>query len=167
MEATRDFLPFRDTDRATGKGAGQGTARVRHPGVDGALAVLRGLSSTAVEDAALVGFRAASDFAGRVEELSRAVEYLQLVAAGAVDRTRKQAAAAAVTGSPAWTTGWRDTSSGGGAGSLAAAGPGLHTSGAAETSGAPDDGPWSAQASVPADASGAAGGCQIVCVGGL
>jgi len=168
MEAARDLLPFRDPDRATGKGAGHGTARVRHPGVDGALAVLRELSSTAVEDAALFGFRAASDFAGRVEELSRAVEYLQLVAAGAVDRTRKQAAAPAVTGSTAWITGWRDTSSGDGGGSLAAAGPGLHpsgaadASGAAETSGAADAGPCSAETSgaagtsVPADASGAA-----------
>ena len=51
-----------------------------------------------------------------VEEVSRAVEYLQLVAAAAVDRTRKQSAAAAagaaagaVTG---WTTGWRESPAG-------------------------------------------------------
>ena len=56
-------------------------------------------------------FREAADFAGTVEEFSRVVEYLQLVAAGAVDRTRKQAAAAATKASTAWTTGWRDDSS--------------------------------------------------------
>ena len=39
-------------------------------------------------------FGEASGSAGQVEEISRAVEYLQLVAAGAVDRTRKEAAAA-------------------------------------------------------------------------
>ncbi len=54
------------------------------------------------------GFRAAADFAGTVEELSRVVEYLQLVAAGAVDRTRKQAAAAVTKAGTSWTTGWRD-----------------------------------------------------------
>ena len=53
----------------------------------------------------------------QVEEVSRAVEYLQLVAAAAVDRTRKQSAAAA-TGAAAgavtaWTTGWRETPPGG------------------------------------------------------
>ena len=64
---------------------------------------------TAVEDAALLGFQAASDFAGTVEELSRVMEYLQLVAAGAVDRTRKQAAAAASKAGTSWTTGWRET----------------------------------------------------------
>ncbi len=67
-------------------------------------------SSTAAGDAALWGFREASDFAGTVEEFSRIVEYLQLVAAGAVDRTRKQAAASTAKANTAWTTGWRDDS---------------------------------------------------------
>ncbi|HSO91484.1 MAG TPA: DUF222 domain-containing protein [Arthrobacter sp.] len=56
----------------------------------------------------------ASDFAGRVEELSRLVDYWQLVAAAEVDRTRSQAAAGARTAAakfgsnaPAgWLTGW-------------------------------------------------------------
>ncbi|WP_258190986.1 HNH endonuclease signature motif containing protein [Arthrobacter sp. PAMC25284] len=65
----------------------------------------------------------ASDFAGRVEELSRAVGYLQLVAAAAVDRSRKRAnstglqasavgfgadAGGAASGgaSDGWLTGW-------------------------------------------------------------
>ena len=53
------------------------------------LALLRDASSTAAGDAALWGFREAADFAGTVEEFSRTVEYLQLVAAGAVDRTQE------------------------------------------------------------------------------
>ncbi len=40
----------------------------------------------------MFGLVEAADFAGRVEELSRTVEYLQLIAAAAVDRTRKESA---------------------------------------------------------------------------
>ncbi|MDN3936862.1 DUF222 domain-containing protein [Arthrobacter sp. YD4] len=47
----------------------------------------------AVDDAGVLGFAEAAAFAGDVEELARAVEFLQVVAAGAVDRTRTQAAA--------------------------------------------------------------------------
>ncbi len=109
MEAARDFIPFEDegqgTDRGTGRaagcgvnpGIGPGTDPVARParasGVDVALAALRDVSATALEDAASWGLKAASDFAGRVEEFSRTVEYLQVVAASAVDRARKQSAA--------------------------------------------------------------------------
>ncbi|WP_461188850.1 HNH endonuclease signature motif containing protein [Arthrobacter sp. Z4-13] len=55
----------------------------------------------------------AADFAGQVEELSRAVEYLQILAAGVVDRTRAQAIADAGTARACrsrtgknWVTGW-------------------------------------------------------------
>ncbi|CAI3796647.1 HNH endonuclease signature motif containing protein [Pseudarthrobacter sp. MM222] len=122
MEAIRDFLLFQDTDRVTDPAG--------YPGVTDALAVLQRVSSTAVADAASWGFRAASDFAGQVEELSRTMEYLQLVAAAAVDRTRKQATAnagrAARAAIPGWTTGWRDPNpsaggSGGSPGAVAAA----------------------------------------------
>lgn len=63
-------------------------------------------------DTALYGVKEASDFADRAEQLSRMVDYLQLVAAGAVDRTRSRAAAlqagsGAGPGAPAgWLTGW-------------------------------------------------------------
>ena len=57
-----------------------------------ALTLLHSCTGAAVPDAALFRVTEASDFAGRVEELSRVVDYLQLVAAGAVDRTRSQAA---------------------------------------------------------------------------
>src|SRR6478735_11587194 len=70
------------------------------------LSRLRRLSATAAQDAALFGFGEASEFAGGVEEASRAMEYLQLVAAAAVDRSRKEAAAA---GSPVLDDGYRKT----------------------------------------------------------
>ncbi|PVZ53645.1 DUF222 domain-containing protein, partial [Arthrobacter sp. H-02-3] len=128
MEAARGFIPFGDdgqgtdgcTGRAAGCGADPGTGRgacagsgpAGRSGVDVALAALEAVGSTAVQDAALWDFRAASDFAGRVEELSRRVEFLQLVAAGAVDRTRTKAAAAAAKTGTSWTTGWRDDAPG-------------------------------------------------------
>jgi hypothetical protein len=114
MEAVRDFLPFADADQAR--------SRSVDSAVDEALAVLRSVGSTAVADAASWGFQAASDFAGQVEELSRAAEYLQLVAAGAVDRTRKQATAGPGAGTSGWTTGWRDTPTAGGAAATPGAG---------------------------------------------
>jgi hypothetical protein len=89
--------PPRRTLRAV-RPAGRVSGR---PGPDGggsgdlarSLELLKTLGSTAVADAALLDFREAADFAADVEEISRAVEYLQVVAAGAVDRTRRQAAA--------------------------------------------------------------------------
>ncbi len=119
MEASRDFITVRDTDRRATP-AGQS-------GVDDALATLRAVGSTAVEAAAGLGFAAASDFAGTVEELSRVVEYLQVVATGAVERTRKQAAAttAGTVAGTSWTTGWReDPGTGAGCGTGAGAGAG-------------------------------------------
>ncbi|SDL75069.1 hypothetical protein SAMN04487913_1141, partial [Arthrobacter sp. ok362] len=111
MEAVRDFIPFEDDGQGTDRDAIRGTDPARWSGVDGALAALQEMCSTAVEDAASWGFRAASDFAGQVEEFSRTVEYLQLVAAAAVDRTRKQstvaAAGVAAGAATSWTTGWR------------------------------------------------------------
>ncbi|MBT2554631.1 DUF222 domain-containing protein [Arthrobacter sp. ISL-5] len=57
---------------------------------------------------ALAGFPAAADFAGLAEEISRGAEYLQLLGAAAVDRTRTEAINAAGPASKAagWTTGW-------------------------------------------------------------
>ncbi|MCU1562609.1 MAG: hypothetical protein JWN05_988 [Arthrobacter sp.] len=160
MEAVRDFLPFQDTDLDTdhsaGKDHGAGTARVQHPDVDGALTTLHGVSSTAVEDAAFWGFQAASDFAGQVEELSRTVEYLQLVAAAAVDRARKESAAAAATVRTSWTTGWRDSSSGSEAGSPGAATGTGAMSGAVDGAPGPEDSPVPAATSTGSGAAGAA-----------
>ncbi len=92
---------------------------------DGA-ALLDPLRLSAAADAArLFGFVEAADFAGRVEEISRSLEYLQVVAAQAVERTRAQAqqarpSSAAGTG---WQTGWTDRATTGSAVATAAAGP--------------------------------------------
>lgn len=126
MQASEDFVPL----QATWPGAGvlpeiPRLTPVPHGAddmgcaLDGALVLLRSANVTAVPDAALFGVTEASDFAGHVEELSRMVDYLQLVAAAAVDRTRSRAAAGARTaaatfGSDApagWLTGWNPESS--------------------------------------------------------
>ncbi|MGO4247695.1 DUF222 domain-containing protein, partial [Paenarthrobacter sp. RAF54_2] len=81
-------------------------------GLEGALAdsveALESLRSFTVGGALTFGFTEAAGFAGRVEEIARTVEYLQVVAAHAVERTRTQAqqsrpSSAAGTG---WQTGW-------------------------------------------------------------
>ena len=110
-------------------------------GVDGALAALQAVSATVVEDAASWGFRTASDFAGHVEELSRTMEFLQLVAASAVDRTRKQSAARPGTNT-SWTTGWRESPAGWETGASGAAAPaGTTPAGTAATAAAAADAP--------------------------
>ena len=118
MKAGRDFITVENSVRGNApdehSGAGRTGGResgVAADGLDAALALLRDASSTAIEDSAFLGFQEASDFAGTVEELSRAVDYLHLVAAGAVDRTRKQAVVSAAKANTSWTTGWRDDSS--------------------------------------------------------
>ncbi|QDY89637.1 DUF222 domain-containing protein [Arthrobacter sp. UKPF54-2] len=90
--------------RPAGRPDGEGR---RVPPLDSVLGQLRGFCATAVGDAALLGFAEAAEFAGRVEEITRAAEYLQLVAAGAVQRTRFEAAN---DGAPALDDGYRKTS---------------------------------------------------------
>ncbi|MFJ4070569.1 HNH endonuclease, partial [Paenarthrobacter sp. NPDC089988] len=78
---------------------------------DGATA-LESLRDSALPAAGLFGFGEAADFAGRVEELARTIEYLQIVAAQAVERTREEAKHArtisARPGSTGWRTGWTE-----------------------------------------------------------
>ena len=115
MEAVRDFIGDFTACGDGAQGTDRGAAPARPSGMDAALAALRAVGSTAAQDAGSWGFRAASDFAGRVEEFSRTVEYLQLVAAAAVDRTRKQSAntsAVAAGAVTSWTTGWRESPGG-------------------------------------------------------
>ncbi|HET9348963.1 MAG TPA: DUF222 domain-containing protein [Arthrobacter sp.] len=126
MEAIGDFIPVQA--RQPDAGILPGIPRLASVppeaedidcALDAALALLRSWNGTAVPDAALFGVAEASDFAGRVEELSRVVDYWQLVAAAAVDRTRSQAAAGARTAAakfganaPAgWLTGWNTETS--------------------------------------------------------
>ncbi|MFC8040975.1 hypothetical protein ACFUOZ_16605, partial [Paenarthrobacter sp. NPDC057355] len=58
--------------------------------LDDASEALGGLRGSAAADVLLLGFVEAADFAGRVEELARMLEYVQIVAAQAVERTRNQ-----------------------------------------------------------------------------
>ncbi|MGO4147065.1 HNH endonuclease, partial [Paenarthrobacter sp. YAF11_1] len=60
-------------------------------------------------EASLFGFEDAADFAGKVEDVSRVLEYLQVVAARAVERARTEALRAGPGSSaaaPEWRTGW-------------------------------------------------------------
>ncbi|WP_284980975.1 HNH endonuclease signature motif containing protein [Arthrobacter sp. efr-133-TYG-118] len=82
-------------DHGGGRGAPQ---RV----LEGALAALQSLARTAVDDVGPLGLQDSAAFAVGVEELSRTLDYLQVVAAGRLHRVRQQEPAAA-TG---WTTGW-------------------------------------------------------------
>ncbi|WP_256870487.1 DUF222 domain-containing protein, partial [Paenarthrobacter nitroguajacolicus] len=71
------------------------------------------LRSMAADEARLFGFVEAADFAGRVEEISRSLEYLQVVAAQAVERTRQEAqqtspGSSAFGAGPGWRTGWTE-----------------------------------------------------------
>ncbi|TLM88012.1 HNH endonuclease signature motif containing protein [Pseudarthrobacter sp. NamE5] len=78
------------------------------------LGAITGLLASAVAAApaalAAADYVEASHFAGQAEEFSRAAEYLQLLAAGTVDRTRREAVAAAEAArssrSRGWVTGW-------------------------------------------------------------
>ncbi len=66
---------------------------------------------SAANKTSLLGFYEAADFADKVEEIARSVEYLQVVAARAVERTRNQALTAGPGSSaaaPEWRTGWTD-----------------------------------------------------------
>ncbi|MGO4144244.1 DUF222 domain-containing protein, partial [Paenarthrobacter sp. YAF11_1] len=64
---------------------------------------------SAAGESSLFGFVEAADFAGRVEDVSRVLEYLQIVAARAVERARTEALQAGPGSSaaaPEWRTGW-------------------------------------------------------------
>ncbi|MGO4248869.1 DUF222 domain-containing protein, partial [Paenarthrobacter sp. RAF54_2] len=99
-------------DGSPGRSVSQGITGAL--GLEGALAdsveALESLRSFTVTGALVFGFTEAAGFAGRVEEIARTVEYLQVVAAHAVERTRTQAqqsrpSSAAGAG---WQTGWTD-----------------------------------------------------------
>ncbi|GGV33471.1 HNH endonuclease [Paenarthrobacter nicotinovorans] len=101
-------------------------------------AAVAAVRSLAAEETRLFDFTEAADFAGSVEEISRALEYLQVVAAQTVERTRTEAQRAApaqqpgqspASGAQEWRTGWTEPageSEGGGGGDsvLAAAADG-------------------------------------------
>ncbi|UZX05262.1 DUF222 domain-containing protein [Arthrobacter sp. CDRTa11] len=89
-------------------------------GLAGLVSLLNRVAAAAPDTLALAGYVEASNFAGQVEELARTVDYLQILSAGAVDRTRTQAITeantrtsrpspgtpSAATGTNGWVTGW-------------------------------------------------------------
>ncbi|BCW39934.1 hypothetical protein StoSoilB3_14690 [Arthrobacter sp. StoSoilB3] len=91
---------------------------------------------TFAEQAPLFDLAQAADLAGRIEDISRSIEYLQVVAAQAVERPRTEAQRAVpaqqtgqspASGAQEWRTGWTESaggSEGGGAGGGGAGGGG-------------------------------------------
>jgi hypothetical protein len=73
-----------------------------------ALAVVNAAAVAAPGLLAMAGYVEAANFAATTEELSRTVDYLQILAAGTVDRTRTQAITSAATtrATRSWVTGW-------------------------------------------------------------
>ncbi|WP_458108182.1 HNH endonuclease [Arthrobacter sp. R3-55] len=93
----------------------------------GGAAAVDVLRSTAADEVRLLGFVDAADFAGKVEEIARSLEYVQVIAAQAVERARTEALQASPGSSAAaseWRTGWTETVPGADAGSLSGAGSG-------------------------------------------
>ncbi|MGO4473328.1 DUF222 domain-containing protein [Arthrobacter sp. M-10] len=113
--ALLDTPEDRDSRHDGGRGGPQGV-------LEGALAALRSLARTAVDDVGTLGLQDSAAFASGVEELSRTLDYLQLVAAGQLHRVRHQEPA----GGTGWTTGCgaeaREGGSGDGPGSAEAEG---------------------------------------------
>ncbi|MEW9871318.1 DUF222 domain-containing protein [Arthrobacter sp. HS15c] len=75
-----------------------------------AIAVVNAAALAAPGALAMADYPEAAQYAGMAEELSRTVEYLQILSAGAVDHTRTQAITAATTArtrsARSWITGW-------------------------------------------------------------
>ncbi|WP_347108888.1 DUF222 domain-containing protein [Paenarthrobacter sp. S56] len=88
-----------------------GSGRVAEALEDSAEA-LEVLRESAPAAAALFDAWDAADFAGRVEDLSRTIGYLQILAAHAVERTREEAkhtpTNTTTTSTPGWRTGWTE-----------------------------------------------------------
>ncbi|MBO1266675.1 HNH endonuclease signature motif containing protein [Arthrobacter cavernae] len=74
--------------------------------LDSMLAELQTIADSAADDVARLGLQDSAALASRLEELSRTLGYLQIVAAGQLDRVRSEAPAAAAGRVPGWTTGW-------------------------------------------------------------
>ena len=107
------FLRGRKLRSVPASGPGFRPLRQAHDGgaaadVQRCLELLESVASTAPDELAATAFPEAADFAAIAEELSRRVEYLQLLAAAAVDKTRTEAinAAGSTSHGTGWTTGW-------------------------------------------------------------
>ncbi|WP_369746170.1 DUF222 domain-containing protein [Paenarthrobacter sp. AMU7] len=105
-------VPVADIKRAAGfVDAGQPSPDVVDVPLAQAGAILTSLRQSVLHKTRLFGFVEAADFAGKVEEIARSVEYLQVVAAQAVERTRteaQQTKPGPSAAAPQWRTGWTE-----------------------------------------------------------
>ncbi|MFC9333609.1 DUF222 domain-containing protein [Arthrobacter sp. NPDC057009] len=90
------------------EGTSDGGAALATADLRAGLVLLDSAVAAAEEELAAASFPEAADFAELTEQLSRRIEYLQLQAAAAVERTRAEAISAAEAANRAagWTTGW-------------------------------------------------------------
>ncbi|MEC3852582.1 HNH endonuclease, partial [Paenarthrobacter ureafaciens] len=72
-------------------------------------AVLETARALALPAGRVFDVQEAADFAARVEDLSRSIGYLQIIAAHAVERTRTEAKHNPLKPAPGWRTGWTQT----------------------------------------------------------
>ncbi|WP_432245065.1 DUF222 domain-containing protein [Arthrobacter sp. G.S.26] len=90
---------------------GSSSCSTDEAGVAKALTALQAVAAAGPGQLALATFAEAAEYASQIEEISRTLEYVQILAASAVDRTRAQAIAdASRTGTGrTWITGWDNT----------------------------------------------------------
>ncbi|UVJ40851.1 HNH endonuclease signature motif containing protein [Arthrobacter sp. CJ23] len=74
--------------------------------LDSLLGQLQVMADTAADDVGRMGLQDSAAFASQLEEISRTLGYLQIVAAGHLDRTRSQEPSTGTGKASGWTTGW-------------------------------------------------------------
>ncbi|MFC7848873.1 DUF222 domain-containing protein [Arthrobacter sp. NPDC057388] len=96
------------TGTAVADTSSSGGGAAATPDLKASLALLDSAITAAEEELAAASFPEAADSADLTEQLSRRIEYLQVQAAAAVERTRAEAisAAEAANREAGWTTGW-------------------------------------------------------------
>ncbi|UKA58547.1 HNH endonuclease signature motif containing protein [Arthrobacter sp. FW306-2-2C-D06B] len=93
----------------------------RQGALDRAVVAVRSLAEKAADDVGVLGLEEAVAFASGVEELSRTLDYLQLLAAAGLDQARNDEPATRPGWTTGWTTGWAadaDTGADTGSGSV-------------------------------------------------
>ncbi|MGW9413055.1 DUF222 domain-containing protein [Arthrobacter cupressi] len=107
MEAVAQLERWRDRVSVPVPAAARVAAGSDPLGLDALLDSLRSCAEDAPDGVRNLDLDASALFAARVEEISRTVDYLQIIAAGQLDRlrTRPDKPTPAPT---EWTTGWRD-----------------------------------------------------------
>ncbi|MDR7158066.1 DUF222 domain-containing protein [Arthrobacter sp. BE255] len=105
VEAAAPAASIAAAEASGSGGYGAGAGALLH-----AIAVVNAAAIAAPGALAMADYAEAAQYAGMAEELSRTVEYLQILSAGAVDHTRTQAITDAATArsrsARSWVTGW-------------------------------------------------------------